>query len=261
MAGWLRGVESGKVSSCPKELSYLTAHEDFKIECERLIVRHGLHAVCEIGGGRWPLFEAADALRLGFDYVVSDVSIAELELTPPEYKRLRIDVSEAPPTHLRGQFDFVFSKMVAEHVRDGGAMHRNILEMLKGGGFAFHFFPTLYYPAFVVNRIIPEAVSRSMKRWLQHGDLKFQAYYSRCVGPTRDMREFLQSTGYDIIQFRPFYGTAYLDGVPVLRAVEREFSAWAARRQNPHLTSYTYLVLRKRPAAERRPLPSPATSS
>lgn len=49
-------------------------------------------------------------------------------------------------------FDVVESQNVAEHVRDPEAMHHNIHAMLKPGGVAIHFFPTLFAVPFIVNR-------------------------------------------------------------------------------------------------------------
>ena len=46
--------------------------------------------------------------------------------------------------------------MLAEHVPDGYRFHSNLFELLKPGGVAFHFMPTLYSPPFVINRLLPE---------------------------------------------------------------------------------------------------------
>src|ERR1700676_4457615 len=108
--------------------------------------------------------------------------------------------------------------MLAEHVRSGRLMHQNIYRLLRPGGYAFHFFPTLYSPAFVINRLLPERASQwALDRLLRgrpHHE-KFPARYSWCRGPSpRNMRR-LQDLGYHVVDVRSFYGTEYLSKIPI----------------------------------------------
>ena len=239
------GWEKRYIESFPRELSYDTAFCEFGGQCERLIATNGLREVCEVGAGRFPLFEPNQVRALGIKYTINDVSNEQLDFAPPGYTKLCLDICQALPRDLYGNFDFIFTKTVAEHVPSGDAMHRNIHLMLKPGGIAFHFFPTLYYPPYLLNARLPEFLGRPIVRWLLHRDIKFRAYYSMCLGPSARMRRFLEGIGYQILEFRPFYGAGYLRRVPVLRAVERNLSQWAARRRNPFLSSFAYLTLRK----------------
>ena len=229
----------------PKELHYKTAFEEFRTECERLMVSCEARVVCEVGAGRSPLLEVEDVRRLGLDYTLVDISAAELSQAPAGFKTLCLDICSVQSEQIRERFDFLFSKMVAEHVRSGEAMHRNVYAMLKPGGVAFHFFPTLYHPAFVANYLLPEIVSRPIVRRFRPHHVKFHARYSKCFGPTRRMRDFLIGLGYDIVYHRAFYGTWYFKKVPLLRSLDGALSSWAARRRSPYLTSFAYLALRK----------------
>ena len=74
---------------------------------------------------------------------------------------------------------------------------------------------------------------------------KFPAYYSMCRGPTRRAVATLEAIGYEVQEYRPFYGTDYLKDVPVLGTIDAAIAAWAARRRNPYMTSYAFLLLRK----------------
>ena len=107
------------------------------------------------------------------------------------------------------------SRMVAEHVPDGVTMHRNVFDLLHPGGVAFHFFPTLWYPVFVANRYLPESMSSFL---LTHGndrhDPKFPAFYSGCVGPSPKARKRLEDIGYEVVEYRPFYGSGLPEAVP-----------------------------------------------
>lgn len=225
-------------------LDFAWAYEGFRAECWRVVDAIDAATVCDVGGGWRPLFSRQDISRRGIDYTVLDVSREALLRTPAEYHTVCADICR-PPRNLDGQFDVVFSMFVAEHVRHGAAMHRSIFDMLRPGGVAVHVFPTLYYPAFVANKILPEQLThRIVHRLVQH-EAKFPARYSWCFGPTRSMHRRLTAIGYEVLEYRPFYGTYYLNGVPVLRAIEERFSRWAAAQGSPYLTSFARLRLRK----------------
>lgn len=225
-------------------LDFAWAFETFRDECRRVIDVNDARTVCDVGGGWRPLFSLDDITSLGIDYTVLDVSRASLERTPPAYHTVCADVC-SPPPELHATFDLVFSMFVAEHVRDGAALHRSIFDMLRPGGVAVHVFPTLYHPAFVANKLLPERVTNPLVRRLAHHSDKFPARYSWCFGPTRSMHRRLRAIGYEVLEFRPFYGSHYLNGVPVLRAIDDGFARWAARRRTPYLTSFARLQLRK----------------
>lgn len=225
-------------------LDFAWAFEDFRAECWRIVDAIDARSVCDVGGGRRPLFHVDDVRRRGLDYTVLDISEAELAHAPPGYATICGDIC-APGPALIGRFDLVFSMFLAEHVRDGGAMHRSVFSMLRPGGVAVHVFPTLYYPAFAANRLLPEAVSSPFVRRLAGHPSKFPARYSWCFGPTPAMHRRLRAIGYEVLEYRPFYGTYYLDRVPVARSVEARFSRWAAARRSPYLTSFARLQLRK----------------
>ena len=225
-------------------LDFAWAFEDFRDHCRRAIDVNDAETVCDVGGGWRPLFSIDDIHDLGVNYTVLDVSRHSLERTPPAYQTVCADICN-PPRELDAAFDLVFSMFVAEHVRDGAAMHRSIFEMLRPGGVALHVFPTLYHPAFVANKLLPEQLTQRLVRRLVHHADKFPARYSWCFGPTRSMHDRLRAIGYEVLEFRPYYGTYYLGRLPVLRAVDDGLSRWAARRRMPYLTSFARLELRK----------------
>jgi SAM-dependent methyltransferase len=230
----------------PAELSHGEAFARHKDHCRRLIDEHRLHDICEIGGGRSPLFAGDEIRSMGASYTILDISPEELALAPGEYEKMCVDIcTPAQPANVQ-RFDFMFSRCVAEHVSSGDAMHRNVYRMLKPGGIAFHFFPTLYSPAFVANRLLPQGLTSAVKARLVPGSApKFPARYSRCNGPTLRMRRFLEAIGYEILEFRPFYGTAYFGRLPVLRTFDERLTSWAANRRSTHLTSFAYLILHR----------------
>jgi SAM-dependent methyltransferase len=232
--------------------SHLYAYQTYKDRIRELIVTQGSRAICEIGGGRKPLFAVDEITRLGLDYTILDVSQEELDRAPAGYQKVCADVCTLPAGALVNQFDFMFSVYLAEHVTDGALMHRNIRAMLRPGGWAFHYFPTLFSPAFVLNRLLPTRLTHLAKLALdpsQRGHPKFPARYSGCYGPSPRMKKLFVDLGYEIQAYEPFYGTDYFRKLPILNRVDAWLTDWAASRQNPHLTSYVFLVLRKPTAA------------
>ena len=135
------------------DFAYGVAHH--KEHCRRLITDNGFTTICEIGGGRAPLFSREEASTMGLDYTVLDISDKELRAAPDHVRKIEADIGALDLTRFSQRYDFMFSRMLAEHVRDGTAMHRNVLQLLRPGGMAFHFFPTLFTPAFVANRLLP----------------------------------------------------------------------------------------------------------
>jgi hypothetical protein len=237
-------------ATIPEELDHATAWTGSREQVRALVDKHGVRTVCEIGGGRSPLLGLDEVAELGLDYTLLDVSDDELALAPDGYHRACADVCDPDLPSRMPRYDLVFSLMVAEHVPDGERMHRNLYEMLEPGGVAFHFFPTLWYPPYVLNRVLPASLSGWMLRRFAHRPTpKFPARYSKCFGPTPGMYAFLEGIGYEVLDFRPFYGSSYFDKIPVLGALERGLSRWAAARGSTHFSSYAYVVLRRPPSA------------
>lgn len=228
----------------PAALHSHTAHEEFRPLCRRLVQEHGFRRVCDIGGGRSPLFSPAEARDLGLEYIVLDVSSEELSLAPPDYQTILGDICRIDERTI-SDVDFAFSHMVAEHVSDGAAMHRQIFRILRPGGMALHLFPTLFSPVFVANRLLPDRVADAVCARLYPEKKRFSARYSKCFGPTPGMRRLLGDIGYEVVEHRPFYGTGYFARWPLLSRIEQTVGAWSAARRNPYLTSYAWLLVRK----------------
>jgi SAM-dependent methyltransferase len=246
------------LSDAPATQAYAFAHQ--KEVIRQLIVDRRLRAICEVGGGRSPLFSVDEVGELDLDYTVLDVSAAELALASPQYAKVTGDICSLRLDDSRvGSYDLVFSQMLAEHVSSGEAMHRNILRLLRPGGIAFHFFPTLYSPVFVANRLLPERLAQWTLRMVlgrEHHE-KFPARYSWCYGPSPRRTQKLRALGYAVLAYRPFYGTAYLQSIPIARRLEQTFHRVAAKRLSRLFTSYAWVILQK-PAAphDRRQPPS-----
>ena len=217
-----------------------------------LIERESSTSVLEIGAGANPTLSPADLEGLGLRYTTNDRSASELAKAGPAYETLLLDMATAGHAALPAQqFDLVFSRMVNEHVADGERYYRNIWRCCVGGLTA-HCFSTLYALPFVVNRLVPERLgSRLLDVFNPRPDRyqqdKFPAHYSWSRGPTRRMIGRLTGLGYEIVEYRGFFGHPYYER-PLLRpvrALEEAKAASLCRHPIPALTSYAVVILRK----------------
>lgn len=204
----------------------------------------------EIGGGRDTLFTPEEAWALGLSVTVNDISAAELALAPAEFAKVCCDV--ASPDTMRtvapGIYDFVYSRMVMEHVRDARQLWANQHAMLAPGGVALAFIPTLYAPPFALNRLVPEAVSSAIVKRLfpdRHADgdnPKFPAHYDHCFGDEAKVAPMLRAVGFRHSLVLPFYGYSYFWKIPVLKQLDAAFTRFVRARDMRLFTSFAYIL-------------------
>ena len=214
-----------------------------------LIADGGVRRVLEVGGGANPLLSLAVVEQHGLEYTVLDIAQTELDKALGGYVKVLGDIGD-PTLDVPGGYDLVFSRMLAEHVRSGEVFHRNVLRLLAPGGRAFHFFPTLYAPPFVLNRLLPERLAHALLNLLEPGrqqdgrHAKFPAHYSWCRGPTDRHIRRIEGLGYHVDEYIGFFGhDVYYTHVPVVRGWHRLWSNWLVAHPLPWLTSFAYLTL------------------
>jgi SAM-dependent methyltransferase len=202
-------------------------------------------SVCEVGAGARPMFPPDVAER----YLLVDIDAAELAKAPDGYETAVADLCAAP---IEGSFDLVFSYTVVEHIADPASFHQNVAKMLKPGGIAFHCFPTLYAIPFVLNRILPDAltelatVALNPKRARGGKTEKFPAFYRWCRGPSAKQIRRFESLGYDVAEYAGFFGTDYLRRTPLQPLVNR-YADLRVRYPSTRATAYAWVMLRSHP--------------
>ncbi|HET6806879.1 MAG TPA: class I SAM-dependent methyltransferase [Frateuria sp.] len=234
--------------------SSTVAWGDYPGYVEDLIIRSGARRVLELGGGANPAIPLDFLRRHGIEYTVLDISPTELAKAPDHYRKVCGDIGSPSMSFdgIDGSYDIVFSKMLAEHVKNGEQMHRNVFRLLAPGGKAVHYFPTLYAPPFVVNRLVPERLGYWLLQWLQPGreqegkSAKFPAYYSWCRGPTRRQIARLRGLGYAVEEYIGFFGhRVYYRKLPPVRRLHCRLADWLVKHPVPALTSSSYVLLSK----------------
>lgn len=233
------------------KISYMDSGKewnDYPEFVQNIVREFGARTICDVGGGANPVLPLQFINENQLDCTVLDISIDELEKAPSGYKKLVQDI-EAENFGLSEQFDFVITKMMAEHISNGERFHKNIYSMLKPGGVAVHYFPTLFALPFLVNKITPEWLSSLLLDIFLPRDRyrlgKFPAYYSWCYGPTRPMLTMLSELGYEILEYRCFFGNIYYQRIPIIRDLHKHYSNYLTKHPNPYFTSFAQVILRK----------------
>ena len=174
-----------------------------------IIKAHDFTRIVEFGAGANPTLSADFVASLGIEYTLLDISQIELDKAPAGYLKVCADICGDEHLPL-AQYDFAFSRMLAEHVPSGAKFHQNVRLLLRDGGYALHFFPTFFALPFLVNAALPEALTEKLLHLLQpgrerSGNLgKFPARYSWCRGPLRSQIRRFERFGYEVEQYSAF---------------------------------------------------------
>ncbi|WP_442754869.1 class I SAM-dependent methyltransferase [Methylocystis sp. JAN1] len=229
------------------------AWDNYKRTIVEIARRKGLTRHLEIGGGRDPLFLPEEAAAHGFDVTLNDISAHELSLAPDGYATVQCDIAGKDANAILGaeRYDIAYSRMVMEHVPDVARMWENIAHTLAPGGVAFSFFPTLYAPPYVLNRLIPEKISRWMLETVfpdrkNDGDNpKFPAYYDYCFSAEEKLVPMLTRAGFSDVVTLPFWGYSYFWKFPGIRRIDAAFTKLARARQWRAVSSFAYVIATK----------------
>ena len=224
----------------------------FGKDLKSLAMRSDVNRICDIGGGANPLLPLDFINDHGLDYTVLDISEEELAKAPDGYKKIKADITDPNlDIDLDRGYDLVVSKFLAEHIKSGYLFHKNILRLLREGGYAFHFFPTLYDLPFLLNLIAPENLADSIllsiapHRTKEGNQGKFPAYYSWCRGPTKTQIAKFENLGYVVESYVGIYGAPYLSKIPLIGELKTWLSHQLVEHPTPWLTSYAQVLLRK----------------
>jgi SAM-dependent methyltransferase len=229
-----------------------TGMVDFTRRLQCRLEELGGGRICELGGGAEPALDLDFLDRHGLDCLVVDISETELRKAPPGYETLVADVCSPDFTTAAhgGNYDVVFSKVLAEHVRDAEQFHRNVHRLVRPGGTVMHFFPTLWWPPNIANRVLPEALAERIllriEPWRERSGPagKFPAYYHWCYGPTRSQIKRLAAVGFTVEHCVAYYGQPALARGSVLKKLDAAWTQFMLRRPSYLFTSYATYTLR-----------------
>jgi len=215
-----------------------------------LIEKENSSRICDVGGGANPLLSLDVIQSKRLRYYLLDMSEAELDKTPSGYLKIRADIAAPDFSINASELDLVFSKMVAEHVRDGRQFHKNVRAILRNNGLAVHFFPTLYALPFLLNRWTPELIVDKLTDVLtprdRHQHARFPAFYDWCRGPLRGQIRRFEDLGYEVVEYQGFFGHAgYYRRLRFMSRLHELTTTWLLKSPSALFTSYAIVVLRK----------------
>ena len=214
-----------------------------------LIEKNRLKKICDIGGGANPILDIAYVTKNKLSYSILDISEDELEKAPSGYNKIVEDIC-SPTLEIEEEYDFIFSKMLAEHIKDAPQFQKKIHQMLCDGGIAVHLFPTLYTFPFLINLLFPERLTSSILKLFQpkrdlYQTAKFPAYYKWCRGPINKQINRFQELGYEIIEYNGLYGHTYYKRFSIIESLHNMKINYLLRHPNPFFTNFSMVILSK----------------
>jgi SAM-dependent methyltransferase len=208
--------------------------------------------VMEIGAGRRPAFNADQTTELGIRYFANDISEEELARAPGHVRKAQFDIGGVDQRAIApflGAVDVMFSRMVFEHLRDTRRAYQNVYNLLSPGGVCLNHHPVLYSPPFLINAVLPEAVSSRLLRLVfprrRPGvSDKFPAWYHKCSIAEKTRRQ-IQEIGFRHVWQIPLFYHPYFKSLPGLYQLDRALSRLADRKQLDWLASYCLTIAYK----------------
>jgi len=223
------------------------AWKDFSDSIHRIILENDLKDIAEIGGGANPLLSLDFVGNQKLRYHVIDVSGDELSKADPQYNKIILDL-ERKDAKISTRYDFVFSQLTVEHIKDIGVFYTNVSKLLKHGGRACLFFACVTTLPALSNYLLPDFITSKILLFIQpfrknekHG--KFKAYYKWCFGPTKKNIRRLENSGFRLLSYTGFFGHSYYHRIPFLDSLEKAKTDFLLKHSNPYLCSYAHILL------------------
>lgn len=188
-------------------------HTVYKYQVAALVNRRPRQIVLDIGGGKdcpfLPFVEESRRQQI----VAVDYSVDELRRNRSLELRVVADAA-APGLPFRDGFaDLIVSRSVVEHLHDNAIFFENCKRALRPGGVMVHTFPCKFAPFSLLNRLIPNRLTRRLIAYfhpLWQEDCGFPAFYDRCS--FSEMQSLLEDNGFENQQFIfRYYQSIYFD--------------------------------------------------
>lgn len=210
----------------------------------------GVSRILDVGSGSQCCY--AESLSVGKAVVGLDLTGTGLRKNWGVRHRVQANVEGALP-FADGSFDLVTSRSALEHFANVPAALSETGRVLRKGGRAVHLLPLRHAPFAILNRALPNALSRVLLRWLHpdgHG-LGHVSYYCDCT-PSR-MHRLLEMSGMQVLECHLSYAQSSYFGcfLPVF-LLSACYEWCVARLGATSLAAYALYVAERR-CGEQRP--------
>lgn len=161
--------------------------------------------VLDVGGGKSCVFARYRDPAMRTKIIAVDVSEEELRHNSDVDEKRVANITEDLP-FAPGEADLIVSRSVLEHLRDLEGFVIGAKTTLKQGGHFIHLFPSRFAPFALINRALPNGLSKSVLHHLRpesKGVGGFPAFYDECyyAGFTR----LMEKHGFEVIDVELSY--------------------------------------------------------
>jgi SAM-dependent methyltransferase len=213
--------------------------------------------VVDVGGGKVCHYAGHRAPGSRARIVAVDISAEELASNNDVDESRVADVTEGLP-FADEEVDLITARSVLEHLRDTDAFVRHAARTLKPGGHLVIMFPGRNAPSALLNRLLPESVSRRLVHSLvpdSRGRLGFPAHYDRAT--LREMQRTLARHDLEPVDIQlSYWQSPYFEFFVPLYLVSLGYEYGARLLGAEALAAAILVVARKRAVDAQAPGPT-----
>jgi len=185
----------------------------YKYQVADLLNRRAGRVVLDVGGGKeCPFLPFLDP-ACGHLIIALDLSDEELRRNCQLDNKIVADAAAHGFPFRDGSTDLVVSRAVVEHIRDNSVFFQNCAHVLRPGGIMVHAFSGRFAPFALMNRVLPNRLTRHMighlhPEWQEEGNYGFPAFYDRCYfSAIKNLlnRNGFVNTRFDLLYYQSIY--------------------------------------------------------
>ena len=203
--------------------------------------------VYDVGGGRFPAFTRDQKSLRNLQIIGLDLNPAELNAAPPGVYD-RVQAADITAFQGEGDADFIVSQMLLEHVRDTSKAFRAFHTILKPGGLALIVVPCRNAAFARLNMFLPQSLKRRLLVFVdpltEARGAGWPAFYDRCT--PGDFRTLAKENGFDVVDLRAFYYSAYFQICFPLHVIWRLWGLVADAAMGEQAAENFCICIRKR---------------